>query len=131
VTFPATIEIAGAQHVARLPSLAVREQIASAWHEFAASGDRRLLLLAGAIVGACTGLGGITLAKAGYDLLAYGDACYSALREQGVSTERIVAVATDLIRPLTEHLFPRESEVSAAAGFSVGGEAEPTSPRSA
>lgn len=121
------IMICGSQHAASLPSMGAREVLLEAWRRQAEEPDARVLLVAGAVIGACTGLGGTTLARCGYDALAYGDRCYSWLREHGASPADVTNAAMGALRAMAEATFPREREVTEAAGFSGGGEGGPTS----
>ena len=115
------INILGAQHVATPPNFADREALVMAWGEHGPSGEHRSVRCYAAAIGACCGLGrmaGASLAKSKYDVLAYGGEVYSWLRERGATTAEIIAAATPILESLGAALFPRESEVAAAAGFS-------------
>ncbi len=128
---PATIHILGAQYPTRLPSFGVREELVFAWAAYGPEGGIRAMRIYAAAVGLCSGIGALTRASLPalkYDLLEYGDAVYSWLREKGAEPKDIVEAAAPVLQAISAALFPREAEVTEAAGFSAGGVEVPTSP---
>jgi hypothetical protein len=126
-----TIAILGKQHVAAAPSFGLREQVSSelVMAQKAADGMRCLRLYAAAIGLSC-GVGklaGASMGRADWDVVAYGDAVYSYLREQGVGHTEITKAGVEVVGWFIDALFPREDEVSKRVGFSEGGEGQRTS----
>lgn len=121
----ATVEILGKQHVATLPSFGVREELCVLWAQAGQDGGHKALRVYAAAVGLSCGVGSLARAdirKSGWDLLAYGDAVYSYLREQGASSSDVVQAGVLLLTEMAGDIFPRAQEVDDAAGFSEGGE---------
>jgi len=120
--FPQTVEILGAQHVTEKPSFAMREALIMAWGKYQSDrDDLHFLWVYSAVIGECSALSG--LARTSFfdndaNLLKYGAAMYSWLSEQGATKSDIAQAALSLLGPMAKELFPRESEVSAVAGFS-------------
>lgn len=133
MALPQTIAILGAQHVVTMPSFGAREDLVMAWGQHGRDVETNARRVYAAAVGACTGLGGQAKANLGamqYDVLAYGDRCYSYLREHGATVQAIVEAGAPLLTAMAEALFPRAAEVDEAVGFSEGGAAQQTSPPS-
>ena len=125
---PETIEALGARYPTALPNFAAREEVVGAWSEYAASGDQRIMRVAGAVIGLCcpsiSTKAGTSYGKAGFSVLQFGGAVYSYLREQGMQPNDVVSLASPLCSALAEELAPRESEVEEKAGFTrAAGEA--------
>jgi hypothetical protein len=122
-----TVEILGKQHIAALPSFGVREELCVLWGQHGQEGGHRALRVYAAAVGLSCGIGAAAradLRKTGWDLLGYGDAVYSYLREQGATSQDVVRAGVALLGEMAQDLFPREKEVDDAAGFSEGDGAE-------
>lgn len=115
------ITLLGGQHPVVVPSVGVSEALLLAVG--AAYPDSRGVWALAACIGACGGAGlsprGVSLATCRMDVLVYGEAIYSHLRERGVQASAIVAAATPLLTIISERVAPvTEEEVQAQVGFS-------------
>lgn len=116
-----TIHLLGAQHPISMPSIGVAEALLMA--AGAAYPDARGVWALAACIGACGGAAmaprGVSLPACRMDVLVYGEAVYSHLRERGVSVPAIVEAARPLVAVLSERVAPvTEDEVVAKVGFS-------------
>jgi hypothetical protein len=101
------------------PQFAVREELVFAYGDAEGNVSRKLRV-ASAALGLCTPLGaeaGCDYVKARFDVLAYGGAVYSWLRQRGAAPVDILTQATPLIEWTALQVFPREDEVKAQADF--------------
>ncbi len=125
-----TVTILGKQHIAKVPSFGLREELCLLWATHGSEGGHRALRVYSAAVGLSCGVGaqaGADMRRSAWDVLAYGDTVYSWLREQGATTPEIVKVGVDLLTAMAGEVFPREEEVNDRVGFSEGDEAGQTS----
>lgn len=114
------INILGKEYAVKVPpQFAVREELVFAYGD-AVGNVSRQLRVASAVLGLCTPLGaeaGCDYAKARFDVLAYGGAVYSWLRQRGAAPVDILAQATPIVEWIALQVFPREDEVKAQADF--------------
>jgi len=124
---PATVEILGGARVVVAPSMAVREDLVMQAGQASGMG---LFRVAAAVLCGCTAFGppGLTWQSVSYDVLRYGDAAYTWLRQRGLSRSDMWSTALPLIESMGAVLFPREAEVDEVAGFSAADEDGQTSP---
>lgn len=119
-----TITLKGESLPVSLPDLVVREELAIASSDAQSRGGLLPLRVSAAAIGLCTPVGRrakADLARAKYDLLAYGGAVYSWLREQGVTHADLAEQGGVCLRLVLAGLFPREDEVVEAVKNSDGG----------
>ena len=126
--FPSTVELLGAAHVTKLPGFGEREALIHAMATVTQSAQEMPIRFCcaaavGMSVQGLSGRAGTSFAKAGYDVIGFGLAMYSWMREQGAETADIVKAGWNLIEPIGRALMPREEEVSDAVGFSEAAEA--------
>lgn len=120
------IDVGGRKHAVIMPDFAAREELLVAYGGARDRGGVALLRVYAAAIGLCTRLGREAGADYGahrYDVLAYGGAVYGWLRQGGASVKLIAELGGPLIVSVSESLYPRQSEVDAAAGNSGAGEA--------
>ena len=137
---PPTITLGGRTHAMRASSFCEREDltIAAAAHVYRTTPGGAsyrtgmpAARVCAAAIGLCTRVGaelGLTLAGAGYDVMAYGGAVYSALREQGTGLDEIVSGGRALLESVITQTFPRAAEVKAQADFTASGERPTVTP---
>lgn len=115
-----TITILGREYKVKLPpQFAVVEELVLA-HGEAHGNDSRTLRVFGAILGISTDLGREAKAdyvKARFDVLAYGGAVYSYLREKGATPAQVYSAGISLLPTLQARAFPRAAEVTERAVF--------------
>jgi hypothetical protein len=121
--WPQTVKFHGRQEVTILPSYGIREALVRGAGRVEADViDARLPWACAALVGACTSVGGKakqTLRAHGYDVIEYGQAVYSWIRESGASEADVLEAGTELLGALAGSLITAE-EVKNAADFSEG-----------
>lgn len=97
------------------------------WIQAAADPASPPLRIAAAAVGLCAkGLAKTSLAACKYNMLAFGGAVYSELRQRGASAQEIADAASPCYAILRDLVVPTEAEVKAKEDFSAAGE-HPTS----
>lgn len=120
---PQRIALLGEHHAVTLPDFAAREELLVAYGEVRKRGGIALLRVYAAAVGLCTRVGRRSEAdytRHRFDVLAYGGEVYGYLRKQKATPEQIANAALPIIAAIGAELYPRESEVDAAAGNSEG-----------
>lgn len=121
-----TVTLLGHEWPIILPDFGTREDLVRAW--LSLSNETRKHVSVGhanrvcaAALGLCSGIGRQAKAEyrdAGFDVLAYGQAVYHYLREQGVGIEALTEGALVVLRACLAALPPREKEVADRTGFS-------------
>ncbi len=119
-----TITLLGGQHPVAMPSIGIAEALLIA--AGAGYSDARGIWALAACVGCCStaanGMRGVSLATCRMDVLVYGEAVYSHLRERGATATGIIEAARSLVPMLSARVAPAtEEEVAAHAGFSGAG----------
>lgn len=120
--FITSVPFNGKQEATILPSYGIREALVRCAGKVDADDDARLPWFCAALVGACTTIGGRSKQKLsghGYDVIAYGEAVYSWLRESGVEEVEILSAGTAVLSSLTGTLISAK-EVNDATDFSEG-----------
>lgn len=123
-TDPLSVSLLDKKHAVTMPDFSAREELVVAYGEAQSRKGVALLRVYAAALGLCTRLGaqsGANYAKSRFDVLAYGGEVYSWLRAQGLTATQIAQAAVPVVVAVTEATFPRESEVTSAAGNSEGG----------
>jgi hypothetical protein len=120
---PTFVDLLGKKHAVVLPDYAAREEVMVAYGESRNKKGVALMRVYSAALGLSTRLGrmaGADYAACRFDVLAYGGAVYSYLREQGVTMEQLSSAAIPLVIQISEATFPRKEEIDEAAGNSGG-----------
>ena len=121
------VNIVGREWPVKLPpQFTVAEELVRSYGE-SVDDNGQFLRACGAILGIATKIGneaGADYVKAGFRPLAYGGAVYGWLREKGATPKEIAELAAPLYARMRDRCFPRESEVSAQAGFTEPAPAE-------
>ena len=117
-----TITLFGREHAIRAPDLFVlREEIATILVDHTSERPVRRAL-GGAILLGCPTLlreSRLDYKAAKFDILNFGGAAYSWLRERGATVDELVAAGVAVIELCTASLSPREAEVRDRAGFTT------------
>jgi hypothetical protein len=118
---PLTIQLGTTSWPVTMPDFAIREELVGAWGACAEDDFMRARRVYAAAVGLCTVVGKrgkLDYARHRHDVLSYGGAAYSFLREQGESLEDICRAGAQIVAHIAERLAPRASEVADRSGFS-------------
>lgn len=122
--WPDKVTLLGKQHATVQPSFGTNELLTAAFIGCTPSqSDVRFLFAHAAIIGHCTSVGAAAkerLVRHGFDVLAYGEAVYTYLREQGATSMDVSNAGHVLLKGMQTLRVPLEKEVAAAADFSEG-----------
>lgn len=121
---PTQVELLGRKHTIVLPGFAEREECVVLWTQIDfKQGMIRNLRRYAAAIGLCTRIGresGQTLAEHNYDMMSYGGAVYSWLRENGAEPVDLRQPGESCMSACNDSLFPRKIEVDAEVKNSEG-----------
>jgi len=124
VGLPLLVEILGKNRPVAPPSFGVRESLChaagGAWEVHETNPMNLYRVSAAVLCACCPGFGpdGLTWPGAGYDVLVYGEASYSWLRQSGLERGDMLSIAQDLISGMSRAMFPRPAEVEEEVAFS-------------
>lgn len=119
------ITIGDKSHAVLVPKdFATRDELLDAWAPLARKGDRVIVRVCAALIGACTRIGRYaeqdkvpTYEGCDCNVMRYGGAVYTWLIAHGATVEDIVRAGGEVAVVLHASRAPREAEVKAQADF--------------